>query len=107
MRCSGPGSIASHWNLSQTGVAWSVAGAAGASTDYDTTTDALVAVGFNPGWVVFDVTPRVQRWSNATAANYGWRLAEAVPNSVNADPVFNSSVVRADPTLRPKLTVVY
>ncbi len=40
------------------------------------------------------------------AANYGWRLAEAVPNSVNAI-VFNSSEYATDPTLRPKLTVVY
>ena len=61
------------WNQSQTGVPWSVAGAAGAGTDYDTNTDALVSVGFNPGWVAFDVTPRVQKWSSKTIANYGWR----------------------------------
>ena len=94
------------WYLSQTGVPWSVGGAAGAGTDYDTGTDALVSVGFNPGWVAFDVTPRVQKWSNKTAANYGWRLTETIPNNIN-NIVFNSSEYAADTTLRPKLTIVY
>ncbi len=93
------------WNQSQTGVPWSVAGAAGAGTDYDTNTDALVSVGFNPGWVAFDVTPRVQKWSSKTIANYGWRLT---PTTASANNItFSSSEYTTDPTLRPKLTVVY
>jgi hypothetical protein len=94
------------WLNSQTGVAWSVGGAAGAGTDYATTNDALVSVGFNPGWVVFDVTPRVQTWSSGTATIYGWRLKQTAGGSINAKQ-FNSSEYSADPMLRPKLTVVY
>jgi hypothetical protein len=94
------------WSFSQAGVPWSVAGALGAGTDYDTGTDALVSVGFNPGWVAFDVTPRVQKWSSKTAVNNGWRVTEAIADNVN-NIVFNSSEYATDPTLRPKLTVSY
>ena len=52
------------WTESQTGTAWSASGAAGAGTDYDVAADALVSGDWNPGWVAFDVTPRVQQWSN-------------------------------------------
>jgi hypothetical protein len=75
-------------------------------TDYNTTSDALIPVGFNPGWVAFDVTPRLQMWSNQTSANYGWRLAETEPDDIN-NIVFDSSEYATDPSFRPKLTVVY
>ena len=94
------------WPNRQTGVAWSVAGAAGAGTDYDPTTDASVAVGFNPGWVAFDVTSRVQQWSSKASVNNGWRVSQVAYN-IYYNIVFNSSEYAADPTLRPKLTVVY
>jgi hypothetical protein len=58
------------WTVRQTGVPWTVGGAAGASTDYSAVTDALVTPGLNPGWVTFDVTPRVQQWASG-GANYG------------------------------------
>ena len=61
------------WTISQTGVPWTVGGAAGAGTDYSTTTDALVTPSWNPGWVSFDVTPRVRQWASGVGANYGWR----------------------------------
>jgi hypothetical protein len=83
-----------------------VGGAAGAGADYATTNDALVSVGFNPGWVAFDVTPRVQKWSSGTAINYGWRLTQTAGGNINAKQ-FNSSEYSANTTLRPKLTVTY
>jgi len=43
---------------------------------------------------------------SGTAANYGWRLTETVPNNIN-NIVFNSSEYTTDTTLRPKLTVTY
>ena len=92
------------WTISQTGVPWSAGGAAGAGTDYSTTTDALAAGSFNPGWVSFDVTPRVQQWSSG-GANYGWRMAQTT--AFYQTKVFNSSEYTTDTTLRPKLTVVY
>src|SRR5262249_30867836 len=50
------------WTNSETGVVWSVGGAAGAGSDYESTADAVVSPSFNPGWVSFDVSSRVQQW---------------------------------------------
>ena len=91
------------WTVSQTGVPWTVVGAAGAGTDYNTTTDALVTPSWNPGWVSFDVTLRVRQW--AARANYGWRMTQPTPGS-NVK-YFVSSEYTTDTTLRPKLTIVY
>jgi hypothetical protein len=91
------------WNLARAGVPWNAAGASGAGTDYGASSDALVAAGFNPGWVDFDVTPRVQQWSSV-GANFGWRLSQS-GFTTNAKQ-FNSSEF-ADATLRPKLTVTW
>jgi len=93
------------WLLSQTGVPWTTAGAAGAGSDYGNSADAVVSVPFNPGWVAFDVTARVQQWSSNSSTNFGWRLGSTV-SPVNAKTL-NSSEYTTDATLRPKLTVVY
>jgi hypothetical protein len=93
------------WLLSQAGIAWSVAGAAGSGTDFDATIDAQVAAGFNPGWVVFDVTPRVQQWANSSGVNFGWRMVQT--STGYNSKTFNSSEYVTDTTSRPKLTVVY
>jgi hypothetical protein len=93
------------WMLSQTGVPWSSAGAAGAGSDYGSSADAVVSVPFNPGWVAFDVTARVQQWANSGSSNYGWRV-DSTASPVNAK-TFNSSEYTTDATLRPKLTIVY
>jgi hypothetical protein len=93
------------WQSSQTGIAWSVGGAAGAGTDYNTAADAQVSAGYDPGWVAFDVASRVQQWSNSASGNYGWRLTQT---TTGYNPKqFNSSEYAVDTTLRPKLTVVY
>jgi hypothetical protein len=92
------------WQLSQTGVPWTAAGASGAGTDYTSSTDAVISVPFNPGWVSFDVSTRVRQWEVNTATNFGWRLGAA--GAVNAK-TFNASEYTADPTLRPTLTIVY
>jgi len=93
------------WLLSQTGVPWTTAGAARAGSDYGSSADAVVSVPFNPGWVAFDVTARVQQWANNGSSNFGWRLGSTV-SPVNAK-TFNSSEYTTDASLRPKLTVVY
>ena len=93
------------WTESQMGTAWSASGAAGAGTDYDVAADALVSGDWNPGWIAFDVTPRVQQWSNALVANYGWRLAQVGTNGNFKE--FFSSEYSSNSTLRPKLTIVY
>jgi hypothetical protein len=93
------------WNLAQTGTSWSAGGAAGAGTDYANSADAVISVPFNPGWVTFDVTARVQQWAGNVGSNFGWRLGSTA-GPVNSK-TFNSSEFTTDPTLRPKLTVVY
>ena len=50
-----------------------------------------------------NVTTRVRQW--AGGGNNGWRLAQTT-SGINAK-TFNSSEYAVDPTLRPKLTVVY
>ena len=93
------------WNQRQTGVPWTVPGAAGAGTDYSATSDVVVAGGFSPGWMSFDVSGRVQQWGAAVATNFGWRIAQT--DTAGDDKIFYSSEYLTDQTLRPKLTVVY
>jgi hypothetical protein len=93
------------WGNSRAGVAWSVGGAAGVGSDYNSTADAVVSPGFNPGWVSFDVSSRVQQWANGTGRNYGWRLVQTTTDANYRQ--FNTSEYTADSTLRPKLTITY
>ncbi len=93
------------WNQRQAGVPWAVPGAAGAGTDYSATSDVVVAGGFSPGWMSFDVSARVQQWGAAVATNFGWRIAQT--DTAGNDKIFYSSEYLTDQTLRPKLTVVY
>jgi hypothetical protein len=93
------------WLLSQSGVPWTAGGASGAGSDYRSSADAVVSVPFNPGWIAFDVSARVQQWASNPVGNYGWRLGSTA-SAVNAK-TFNSSEYASDVTLRPKLTVVY
>ena len=60
---------------------------------------------YDPGWTSFDVTERVQQWEAAAGTNFGWRIAQM--DSGGGDKIFYSSEYLTDPTLRPKLTVVY
>ena len=62
------------WLESGPGVPWSVAGADGLGTDIAAQADDQAAVGWDPGWVEFDVTASVQQVSVGGSANYGWRL---------------------------------
>jgi hypothetical protein len=94
------------WQISQTGTAWTAPGAGGSGTDYAIAADALVTAPFAAGWVDFDVSARVQQWGSGQGfINYGWRLSQTT--SGYNPKTFNSSEYAADPTLRPKLTVVY
>src|SRR5262249_46748980 len=93
------------WSIGQTGVTWNVGGAAGAGSDYDSTADAVVSSGFNPGWVSFDVSSRVQQWANDSERNYGWRLVQTATDTNYRQ--FYTSEYLTDPTLRPKLTIIY
>jgi hypothetical protein len=92
------------WLNSRTGVPWSSPGAASAGSDYVSAADALVAAPYAAGVVNFDVTTRVQQWSGAPAANYGWRMSQT---TTGYNPKTFVSSEDANAAQRPKLTVVY
>ncbi len=60
---------------------------------------------FNPGWVAFDVTARVQQWANNASAQL-WLAVEPDDGGRSTEDVLLQRIP-TDPTLRPKLTVVY
>ncbi|GCL64403.1 Ig-like domain-containing protein [Pseudaquabacterium pictum] len=92
------------WNQRLPGVPWTVAGAAGAGTDYAATADGTASTSFNPGWVTFNVTAGVQQMSqNALDPNLGWVL-RGVSGYASALKLFHASE-SADPSLRPKLVI--
>jgi hypothetical protein len=71
-----------------------------------TSGDALVNAPYAAGWVDFDVTNRVQVWAAGLSnANYGWRVSQTT--SGYNPKLFYADEYATDPTLRPKLTVVY
>jgi PKD repeat protein len=99
------------WNQRLAGVPWGTPGALGAGTDIDATPDGQVQVGWDPAIVRFDVTTRVQAWSDeaasGTPANHGWRLSWAGGNTNRA--YFDSSErTSGTPAVqRPMLVVSY
>ena len=57
--------------------------------------------GWNPDWIVFDVTDSVQSMSFGEQGNSGWQVITVTSN--NNPKTFHSSEFAANPTLRPKL----
>ena len=91
------------WSERLAGAPWNAPGAAGAGSDYAGTSDAIINVPFDPGWVQFDVTSAVQRWANS-GGNFGWRITQL--DSGYYAKQFDSSEF-ADSTRRPNLTIAY
>jgi len=92
------------WDNANATTPWSMGGAFGSDTDIVSTADGQGAVGWDPGWLAIDVTSGVQALSNG-APNYGWNIVGISGNS-NAIRFFSREYT-TDPTLRPKLTIVY
>lgn len=90
------------WDNANATTRWSNKGAYGSDTDVVATPDGQGIVGWDPGWLEIDVTSGVQSMSNG-APNYGWHLVGISENALR----FFSREYAADPTLRPKLTIVY
>lgn len=96
---------AATWQQRQAGIAWSTPGAGGAGSDFAATPDAVTNALFDPGWVSFDVTARVRQWASGQGSNYGWRIDDGA--SAGNVKLFEASEYTADPSLRPRLDVVY
>jgi Bacterial Ig domain/Putative Ig domain len=95
------------WNQPRSGASWASAGANGAGTDFANSADATASVGWDPGWLNFDVTAALQAMSLAPMpANYGWRL-RATTGLTHALKYFYASEYGGATTLRPKLVITY
>jgi uncharacterized repeat protein (TIGR01451 family) len=111
-------SVTESLNVHRASKAWSEAGATwrtydGSSNwtsqggDYDPAVIGSASLtGTVNVWKQWNVTSLVQGWVNGSYPNQGM-LLESPPRSGNNDRQFYSSDYLADPTLRPKLTIVY
>ena len=90
------------WNESRNGNAWQTPGASQLSGDIIDTNSGS-SIGFDPGWLTFDVTSSVQAMS-LSGDNHGWRLT---PETGGNAKRFHSREYAADPTLRPTLEITY
>ncbi|MEZ5502869.1 MAG: Ig-like domain-containing protein [Halioglobus sp.] len=88
------------WIEASAGIPWHKPGAAGNGSDY-AAKGSQAYTGWDPGWVVFDVTDSVQSMSLKELSNYGWELIAGTGNENQKS--FRASEYSADPTLRPKL----
>jgi Bacterial Ig domain len=88
------------WINAADGIPWNAPGAAGVGSDYAANSSPAALTGWNPDWVVLDVTDSVQAMSLGTQSNFGWQL---LGNGVNYHKIFRASEYTADPKLRPKL----
>jgi hypothetical protein len=91
------------WSDCRAGVPWSVAGAAGASDGLGMA-DGSGSVGWASGWLSIDVSAGVIAMRDG-AVNHGWRLRRTAGNG-NLKNFWSRNYV-TDPSLRPKLTVIY
>lgn len=92
------------WNRPMVGSTWSVAGAGGADSDYDSTADASVTAPWSAGWIELDVANRLRAFASGTP-NHGWRLVAGAGNS-NRKELRSSNYATAADT-RPMLEITW
>jgi hypothetical protein len=90
------------WIEAAAGIAWNAPGAAGSGSDYAANGSLEAQTGWEPEWVVLDVTDSVQSMSLGEQSNYGWQL---LGTGINYHKIFHVSEYPTDPTLRPKLII--
>ncbi len=92
------------WIEAAGGTPWNELGAGGSGTDYAANGSPETQTGWDPEWVVIEVTDSVQSMSSGQLSNFGWQI---LGNGVNYHKIFRSSEYQADPTLRPKLILEF
>ena len=108
------------WNNAVTSpgtVAWSVAGARGAGTDYTAGSTEQGSVTAASGcmtspfpsscWLNIDVTGSVGSFASGSASNFGWKIAQVSSSAEGSYKNFVSKDNTGFAALRPKLTVTY
>jgi hypothetical protein len=91
------------WNKADGLTPWAVPGAKGMGSDIDTAVAATASVGWNPGWVNFDVTSSVAAMS-AGLSNFGWKMQGK--SGTSALKRFTARE-GSNPDQRPKLVIQY
>lgn len=95
------------WNQASGSAAWSIAGANAPDLDYLAAPDATASIGWDSGWIEFDVTAAVQQMSNGSpTGNHGWRIRGVSGNIANLKKFYTSEHF-ANPELRPKLAITF
>lgn len=97
--------MSSTWSQRLPGVAWGAPGARLAGFDHSDTADAIADVGFDPGWLEFDVTQPLTRYSTSLSQNNGWILLGINGYLSGLKRFYSRESVTQ--TLRPKLEVSY
>jgi RHS repeat-associated protein len=93
----------STWNSAQSGTAWSTAGGDVESTVHGVTSGITADP---PGWTQWTATPLVQRWIDTPSTNKGALIKVADEAGSEQRTLFLSAEAE-EPTLRPRLRVVY
>jgi Bacterial Ig domain len=95
------------WKQRLTGVPWGSNGANSIGIDYESTRDAVATIGWNPGWIGFDVSATVAKiGSGIYPNNFGWQLRQ-ISGYQSSVKSFNSSEYVGSDSLRPKLEIIY
>lgn len=93
------------FNARSSGLPWTVPGARGSGTDFRAAHDAEKTLGWDPGWLDFDVTSAVQAFGSGSSVNHGWKFVMTTGNGNIKG--FASSEYATDPALRPRLLITY
>lgn len=96
--------LKANWYQADVGATWAVPGANGAGSDYAYLWDDEFASKASSTEVRFDVTSRLQSWSDGEA-NHGWRIVGV--SGTNRLRIFRSSEYRSDMSKRPALKIRY
>ncbi|MCC7354185.1 MAG: DNRLRE domain-containing protein [Anaerolineae bacterium] len=94
------------WNQAGTNVPWAVAGANGVPADRSGTATSTTSITSGTGWREFDLTGIVRAWVANPSAWHGFKM-HAAGNATDATVAYYYTSDQTDPSLRPKLEVVY
>ncbi|MCC7355578.1 MAG: PPC domain-containing protein [Anaerolineae bacterium] len=96
------------WSRANNSTLWSGAGANGVPWDRQGVGTALETLAASRGWKRWNVTGIVQDWVRAPEQHFGLKLlADGTPSGAATIGYFYSGQEEANPTLRPKLELVF
>ena len=94
------------WNAASNGAMWAAVGANGIPADRSGTPASTTTITPGTGWREFDLTWIVRAWLANPSAWYGLKM-HAAGNATDATVAYFYTSDQPDPSLRPKLEIVY